>query len=427
MKSMKLGMMIVLLLGLGIEPMAAQFTFSGEFRPRTEFNRGYKALAEEGQQPSLFTSQRTRLNLFHQSEHVHTSLVLQDVRLFGSQPQLVGNHDFGVSVHQAWAEVFFHKHLSLRVGRQELVYDNARILGNVDWVQQARTHDLALVRYEGVFKAHMGLAYHESGNITNNLYLGPDAYKAMQFLWLNHRFGNLTGSLLILNNGVPFNTLDTLGNITDQQIHYSQTIGTHLVLPWKKFRFMGYLYAQTGKAGSGAEIRDAYNACFEAGYRLHERGTLTLGFEYLSGKSELSTSQRISSFTPLYGTNHAFNGWMDYFYVGNHINSVGLVNPYLKGVYQHGRFTFTTHIHYFLAAADVADPDDPLSAMPRELGTECDLMVQYSISPQASIMLGYSRMFGTSTLAAIRGGDPDATSHWAWCQLIVRPTFFRHP
>ncbi len=30
------------------------------------------------------------------------------------------------------------------------------------------------------------------------------------------------------------------------------------------------------------------------------------------------------AFTPLYGTNHKFNGWMDYFYVGNHGSSIGL-------------------------------------------------------------------------------------------------------
>ena len=31
-----------------------------------------------------------------------------------------------------------------------------------------------------------------------------------------------------------------------------------------------------------------------------------------------------NSFTPFYGTNHKFNGHMDYFYVGNHIGNVGL-------------------------------------------------------------------------------------------------------
>ena len=36
------------------------------------------------------------------------------------------------------------------------------------------------------------------------------------------------------------------------------------------------------------------------------------------------------AFTPFYGTNHKFNGFMDYFHVGNHANSVGLIDIYTK-------------------------------------------------------------------------------------------------
>jgi hypothetical protein len=30
---------------------------------------------------------------------------------------------------------------SMKLGRQEVIYDNSRIFGNVDWAQQGRSHD----------------------------------------------------------------------------------------------------------------------------------------------------------------------------------------------------------------------------------------------------------------------------------------------
>jgi hypothetical protein len=163
----------------------AQFTLSGEFRPRTEFSRGYKSLAVEDQNMSTATAQRTRLNAIFSTEAVKAKLVLQDVRYWGSQPQLVANEDFATSVHEAWAEVKLAENFSLKAGRQELVYDDHRIFGNVGWAHQARSHDLALFKIENEIKLHFGIAHHENANITNNFYNGPDAYKNMQFLWFN--------------------------------------------------------------------------------------------------------------------------------------------------------------------------------------------------------------------------------------------------
>jgi hypothetical protein len=48
--------------------------------------------------------------------------------------------------------------------------------------------------------------------------------------------------------------------------------------------------------------------------------------EYLYGKDMNDTSSDVKSFNSLYGTNHKFNGWVDYFYVGNHAESIGLVD-----------------------------------------------------------------------------------------------------
>ena len=75
----------------------AQFSLSGEFRPRTEISKGYKTLAAEDQKASTITAQRTRLNFGFDTDYVKTKLVLQDVRQWGNQAQLVQNEDYSVS------------------------------------------------------------------------------------------------------------------------------------------------------------------------------------------------------------------------------------------------------------------------------------------------------------------------------------------
>ena len=81
--------------------------------------------------------------------------------LHQSQMRMVAK--FGV--HEAWAEIVLAnsadttvkfkpiQNLSLKIGRQELVYDDVRLLGNLDWLQQGRRFDAA------IFKAqHLGWA-----------------------------------------------------------------------------------------------------------------------------------------------------------------------------------------------------------------------------------------------------------------------------
>ena len=88
MKSLKY--LSLLTIGLLVANIAtAQFSLTGEFRPRTEFNHGYKTLASENQDWSIPTTQRSRLNLMFQKDIVKTKLTLQDVRYWGSQAQLV--------------------------------------------------------------------------------------------------------------------------------------------------------------------------------------------------------------------------------------------------------------------------------------------------------------------------------------------------
>lgn len=408
----------------------AQFKISGELRPRFEYNHGYKSLANEKQDASAFTSQRSRLSFEFKDDNLLFSLTLQDVRLWGSQKQLATNEDFATSIHEAWAEILFTKSISLKAGRQELSYDDQRILGGVDWLQQARSHDVAILKYAGKITAHLGFAFHQSGTITNNFYTGPDAYKSMQFVWLNKKTEKLNISLLFLNNGVPYTkTKDTLGNMTKQGVRYSQTIGPRIVYSKEKLTASANFYYQMGKTATDKTF-NSYEGAIDLGYKINDKLGVNLGFERLSGTSQTDTANKEdNSFTPFYGTNHKFNGTMDYFYVSNHIGSVGLNDIYLKLAYTRNKISSSITVHNFMSASEILDKTEltnngKITSMSPSLGNEIDIDFGYNISKTITFKAGYSHMFGTESLVALKGGKKEEISNWAWLMLVVKPTFF---
>ncbi|MFB3306811.1 hypothetical protein, partial [Pseudomonas sp. AMR01] len=142
------------------------------------------------------------------------------------------------------------------------------------------------------------------------------------------------------------------------------------------------------------------------------------GGEYLSGTDRESLTGENFSFTPLFGTNHGFNGLMDYFYVGNHQNDVGLLDLYGKLSWKSSKTEFTIVPHFFSSAAEVGENYN------NYLGTEIDLVGVYKIRKDFSIGVGYSQMFGTVSLEVLKGGDKDSTQNWAWVMLNFSPKLF---
>lgn len=409
---LKTGLAAFLLAAILI-PANAQFTLSGEFRPRAELSHGVKSLADVDQQASFFISQRTRLNFNYATERLKTGLILQDVRNWGNQPQLVTNEDFATSIHNAWLEFYATPELSFKAGRMNLAYDNQRILGSVGWAQQARSHDLLLVKYEGALKIHLGVAYHENSDLTNNFYLGPDAYKTMQFLWANHAFGNLKASLFFLNNGVH---QAPAGTPLEQEISFSQTVGPYLHWTADKLGLVAAAYYQGGQDGATNDLSAFYGNA-EASFKATENLGLKLGYEYLSGTA-YDEMEKNRSFTPFYGTNHKFNGFMDYFYVGNHTNNVGLQDLYLNAGLGLGKIGINGTAHLFQSAAAIG------ADVSSYLGTEVDLVLSWKLDDAVGLSAGYSQLFAGESMELLKGGSADAYQGWAWLMITVKPTFF---
>jgi hypothetical protein len=412
-KSYKVSLLFLLLLFTAIPFSFGQFGLTGEYRVRPEYRHGYRSLAYPDQDPAFFISHRARLNLKYEAEKFGFFMSLQDVRTWGSTSQLNISDNF-LSVHEVWGELIISKQFNLKVGRQELVYDNARIFGNVNWAQQGRSHDLILLRFQNDnFEIHTGIAYNQDGQQSStNYYSVSNNYKTMQFIWLHSEFEKTRGSILFLNNGIQN---------PDTTMSYSQTLGTYLNFDLGELELNVSAYYQMGKDASKIDISAGYvNA--ELAWPLSIGLTPSIGMEYLSGTDQSNTTSN-NSFTPLFGTNHKFNGHMDYFYVGNHINDVGLSNPYLRLVYKLDQYVFTGAAHYFGSAGEILDPSDPAITLKNYLGIETDLAVSRKISESISVSAGYSHMFASTSMEAIKGGDASTINNWAWLMLSFTPDF----
>lgn len=415
---------IFILIVLISTDVMAQFILSGELRPRAEYRHGFKAMPNDGDDPAFFISQRSRINADYSSEKFKTFFSLQDIRVWGDLPQLAAA-DQKFTIHQAWGEYFFTNNFSLKAGRQEIIYDDSRIFGNVDWAQQGRSHDAALLRFKhGNFKADGGFAYNqESEKLFDNVYTIGGNYKAMQYIWLHNDFSGLGVSLLALNNGMQHE------NKTDTTFHtaYSQTLGGRVTYGIGSLSLATAGYYQMGKNAANRKL-NAYYAALSADYKVSGLISLGLGIEMLSGTNEAdkaNPSYTDNSFTPFYGTNHKFNGHMDYFYVGNHSGSVGLNDLYGSIKLSKGIYSSMITAHYFLTAADVMDKNDPSKIMDAALGLEIDWSFGIKLHEKVNAQIGYSHMFGTETLETLRGGSKSETANWAWAMLVFKPEFFK--
>ncbi|WP_370397972.1 alginate export family protein [Tenacibaculum dicentrarchi] len=387
-----------------------QLKVDAELRTRSEYRHGVKTLIKDNQNAGLFTSQRTRLNFSQSIEKLNFYVSVQDIRVWGDVPQLNTTDANGLSLHQAWAEVLLSPNYSLKLGRQEVLYDDSRILGNVGWAQQARSHDIAVFKYKrNGIKLDLGLAFNQSKeNLTGTNLTTPKTYKAMQYAWLHKDWSNLSASFLFLNNG----------SNTNNGLKYSQTVGTHLKSKQNNLQVAANLYYQFGTDKMNRDL-SAYLVGLEGNYKVSTKTKLGVGIELQSGNDYDSNAGDNNAFTPLYGTNHKFNGFMDYFYVGNHANNVGLLDIYAKANFKlNEKSGLTAFIHNFSAAADIN------ANVSKQLGTEIDLVYGYKFTKQIGFKAGYSQMFASEGMEVLKGTSDNNTNNWAWLMVTIKPTLF---
>src|SRR5690606_34555641 len=123
-----------------------------------------------------------------------------------------------------------------------------------------------------------------------------------------------------------------------------------------------------------------------------------------------------------------FYGFMDYFYVGNsHVQNsktTGLLDVYVSPVFKLSpNATLVTAVHQFFSPVDVYT-DRSLGFTrnkQKNLGTEIDLVLNLKIVEQANLNIGYSHLFATDAMRAIKNGSEENVNNWAWVMLTLKP------
>ncbi len=220
---------------------------------------------------------------------------------------------------------------TLTFGRQRVVLDDQRFVGNVGWRQHEQTLDGLRAQW-GTPKIKADLTYAAQVNRV----FGPDSPQ-----------GKWEGDIVLASFAytLPVGTLslfDYYLDIDDAAAVSSNTVGVKLVgsKPLGKLTATYSLaYAQQAEAGANAADVDADYRLVEGGLNFAKFG-LGLGVELLGGDGVTAFS------TPL-ATLHAFQGWADKFLA---TPAAGIEDRYLRFSYplgKRGRFTNVAALAFF--------------------------------------------------------------------------------
>lgn len=422
---------------------SAQLTLSGQLRTRSELRDGQGSPLSKGAKPALFTSQRTRLSFGYSTYRLKFGVTVQDVRVWGQDVSTINrttSQDLnGLMLHEAWTEIQLtdttvkNKMLSLKIGRQELVYDDQRLLGNLDWLQQGRRHDAALLKYETKsWMLHLSGAFNQnkentSGTVYNSTPAGNypattnggTMYKSLEFFYAGRKFKKGIASFLFLADQFSryHNDSITSAKVFEKDIWGRTTTGLYFINSFNKLTTNASAYYQFGKNATGQKL-SAELLSASLFYSISRKFTTGVGVDYYSGGSNGTTSH---VFDPLYGTPHKFTGLMDYYYAANSFGKNGLVDYYLKSKYKASdKIILSLDLHQLNSAVSVPNYSS------KNLGQEIDLVGNYTLTRQIGFEAGYSHYFVTSLLTSppVKNvTNTKSSADWAYVMINIKPEF----
>lgn len=296
------------------------------------------------------------------------------------------------------------KGFSSTLGRQFLSFGDQRLIGPLEWANQARTFDAFKVRYTAT-KWSVDAFTASPVNFANNKWNKSDLIDQA-----DHRNAFLSG-VYFSTLFVPFNTTTDF-----YALHYRDdglatfgapigstsfvTLGTLWKGDPKKLKGFDYeteMDFQTGKVG-GRSLT-AYAGHWAVGYNWLKsawKPRFGLQFNYASGDGDPNDKQ-VGTFQNLFPTNHLFYGYMD---------TTGWMNMYNPQV----NFSFMPtakmkvmldyHLYWNANNADSwyrangATKVRPVNSAAMNAssfrGQELDLTISYKLNPHVNILTGYS-------------------------------------
>ena len=205
--------------------------------------------------------------------------------------------------------------LDLGYGRQRIIYDNARFIGNVGWRQDEQTFDGFTAAYTGLTDFAINYAYLTRVNGVDETLDSDDIDDhLLNIVYSGLGIGKLSGYAYLLdhqdetdiavNAGLRFHTSDTYG------ARFDGAYALPIAMPVRLLYTLEYA-TQEFETSAGIERR--------ADYLFGETGVVytrpAVMFTAKVAYEELGTDDGLYGFQTPYATKHAFNGWADKFLV----------------------------------------------------------------------------------------------------------------
>ncbi|WP_221801822.1 alginate export family protein [Oceanobacter mangrovi] len=252
------------------------------------------------------------------------------------------------------------------VGRQRIILDNARFVGNVGWRQNEQTYDAIKLNYR---INNVSLTYAYLDQVNGILFQEVDVTDhLLNVAWKASDAFTLTGFGYLLKNDDTDAKDDTLGASVNGKVS-------------------GLMYS----ASYAQQSTDK----FDASYLALELGTTMGAAKVFVGHEVLGSDDGNYGFQTSLATKHAFNGWADKFLT---TPTSGLTDTYLKAVGTIKGIKLLGMYHEFGADEGGAD-----------LGSELDLLVSKNIGKTAAVGIK-SAMYSKGDT----GTDTDKM--WLWAQ-----------
>ena len=348
---------------------------------------------------SYRTTQRTRGILNLEGELWSAKLSLQDVRTWAAEAGTASGLSTGsFDAHEGWLQLGVDD--AIRVGRQEIIIDDQRLIGNLDWTNQGRAFD-AIMLWHGRQSYKLTLVASRVREVT--------AVHPLVDLFIAHAELNM-GKLRL---GVPA-ILMTNRFVADRDRGHERNDWT-LLTSGLNLKAEGDLFWRIEAYAQTQNERLGYLFAGYVGCKVLSWLKPALGIDYLSG-TRMSPRAHTGAFDTLFATSHGTYGMMDRFVdIPADTKNGGLVDYAVKNQGTVGPGSLEIGAHEFaLATRDSAGN----SAL---IGAEVDAVYDLPIMDEVSAQLGGGLFFDQGDFRQTRQTADLRTWHdWVYVQIDLK-------
>ena len=429
--------------------MSAQFKIDAQYRIRGQALHGYKAPIAEETDAAFHVGQRTRLNLRYDHEKYSTLLSMQDVRTWGDADNVNGTGVAGKSynnmdIYEAWVNFKF-TNSNLKLGRQEMKYDDQRHISWRNWWDTGMTYDAATFTYnnkENGMRFDISASYNSRNSFTEkvgNDYSGVTDYfgsvnpvQTQNFVYIKKNFDNkMYISLMAIASGYQKEG-------TSNVIYMTGTEGLHFNYNATKKGKDGIFgvanaFIQNGKNIAGQKI-SANMFTAQLGYRmLDKKLELSAKMERLSGNDaeqydDADYTDEVHTYNLLGGARHPYyEGYLDYFVTPASTGNGGLMNINFKASYKlSSKDILWFEYSNVSTSTNVLKETDGTNRIyyDKALVSTLDFTYTRKIDKDIKWMNGFSYGIPTDDFNAMKGITDGGSNFFFYTMVTFTPKFF---